>query len=541
MKVKNLLLAAACAACACACGTVSQTRQMESADNFTVSCEPSVLELRAGKIEAEFSIDFPKGYFAPSAVMVVTPVLVYEGSQRTGSAIIYQGSAVQANYKEIPLKGKVVREKVSFDYLPGMQQCSLELRPIVAFGQKSVTLPALKVAEGCRTLCLLADTEGVYDLKEADYQDTVRRSTEIELRYQVNSSEVGAGSGNSMIVRDAKEYVQEIEADPRSKVTGAHIVGYASPEGGEERNANLSQDRAESARAVWKGIFGSEAGLDLRSAGQDWEGLRASIEASDIYDKNLILRVLDMYTDPSVRESEMRNMSKLYSDLKAAIFPELRRSSIIVESEFCNYTLEELRARAREELFMMTEDELIHLANNLSDRDTRSFYYRLAAERFGSAAGYYNLAMLALGVKIDAVASSYLGRVQEDADVLNARGVIAMRAGKYDDALALFEKSGNRSAHLNSGTIYIMKGEYEAAAAALAGTGSFNEALALVLCGRADEVRLQGSDAREAYLLAVMAARKGDSAQASKWLEKACADVDFKASAAKDIEFSALR
>ena len=86
-----------------------------------------------------------------------------------------------------------------------------------------------------------------------------------------------------------------------------------------------------------------------------------------------------------------------------------------------------------------------------------------------------------------------------------------------------------------------MKGEYEAAAAALAGTGSFNEALALVLCGRADEVRLQGSDAREAYLLAVMAARKGDSAQASEWLEKACADVDFKASAAKDIEFSALR
>ena len=49
-----------------------------------------------------------------------------------------------------------------------------------------------------------------------------------------------------------------------------------------------------------------------------------------------------MYSDPNVREREIKNMSNVYSSLKTNILPQLRRARFITNVEYTNYTAEEL-------------------------------------------------------------------------------------------------------------------------------------------------------------------------------------------------------
>ena len=60
--------------------------------------------------------------------------------------------------------------------------------------------------------------------------------------------------------------------------------------------------------------------------GEDWNGFKRLMTASDIADKDLILRVLEMYSDKSKREEEIRNIAKTYSEIEDQILPSLRRS-----------------------------------------------------------------------------------------------------------------------------------------------------------------------------------------------------------------------
>ncbi len=49
-----------------------------------------------------------------------------------------------------------------------------------------------------------------------------------------------------------------------------------------------------------------------------------------------------MYSDPAVRESEIKNMSEVYTTLKKEVLPELRRARFIANVEYQNYTKDEL-------------------------------------------------------------------------------------------------------------------------------------------------------------------------------------------------------
>ena len=48
---------------------------------------------------------------------------------------------------------------------------------------------------------------------------------------------------------------------------------------------------------------------------EDWEGFKKAMEESNIRDKELILRVLAMYSDPEVREREIKNIASVFAVL----------------------------------------------------------------------------------------------------------------------------------------------------------------------------------------------------------------------------------
>ncbi|MBO4605350.1 MAG: OmpA family protein [Bacteroidales bacterium] len=543
MKATKIILAACVALAAIACS--SQKPVQNTAADLSITCEPHILEVVGGKVDAAITINFPAGYFKTNSMMVVTPVIVYADGQRTGTPYIYQGEQIKANYRVIPLKGGEHTLNVSFDFVPGMEQCVLQLQNKVTINGKSMDLPPVKVADGCIATYRLADFSGEFQPKPDGFEQITSYTTETSILFDVNSSQVKNNGQNKNALEVYKSYLRDLKNDSRYNVTSAEIVAYASPEGGVDLNDKLSEDRAKAAENTWaqmgKGLSDS---IKVSSVGQDWEGFKEAMANSDIEDKDLILRVLSMYSDPEVREQEIKNLSFIYEDIKKDVFPGLRRASFVVSAEHIGYSDEELKSMAENQLAMLSEAEILHLATISDNNENKKFYYRVTTERWGSNTGYYNLAALSLNENKIEVALAYLTHTDEgDPDVMNLLGVIEMRRGKYENAINLFEQSGTEDALKNIGTAKIALGDYTSAAEALAGTGSRNEALAFILDGQADKAAAASSDAtaRDSYIAAIAAARLGDAAGVKEHLAKAIEDPVYAEKAAKDAEFADYR
>lgn len=524
----------------------SRAEQMKLAENVKVSCTPEVLALVGDKIPAEITVTYPAKYFHPKATLEVTPVLVYEGGEQAARTFTYQGEKVKDNYTVVAYGGGTVKESVSFKYAKGVEKSYLELRSVAYYNGKPIEIPAIKVADGCNVTQMLATTGGEYEFKKDAYQDVIKESAEGQILYDYNSANVKNSQLRSNSVKELQAALEEIESDPRYTVTGTRVVAYASPEGGQEYNAKLSDKRAASAKKVWKKVTGGmEAdNLEIKSMGQDWEGFQEAVQKSDISDKELILRVLSMYSDPAVRESEIRNMSQVYTEINKNVFPELRRARFIADVDYQNFSEAELEELSRKAIDVLDEEALLRVAAKSDDPARKAELYKVAVKKFGSDRANFNLAVLALNDgKIDD-AAKYLGAVKDaDADVVNAKGVCELRKGNYDAAVKLFKQSGTTEAKANLGTVSLLEGKYSEAASELAGTGSHNTAVAYILAGQLDKASaaITCNCPRSNYLRAIIAARKGNASDVAKYLEIAKKNPALKARAEKDVEFANYR
>lgn len=550
MNINKLFAAATVILALAACNKNSAQQMADAASKVGVSCEPAVLTVINNAIPVSITVDYPAGYFAPESKLAVTPVIVYEGGEAAGPVFKYQGSGVRENNKEISTEGGSVVESFSIPYVEGMRKCYLELRSVATYKDKTIVLPSRKVADGVILTGNDFVAKGYYDYKEDGYQHTTVKTSEAQIHYDVNSSAVKSSEVNSGSFKEYKAQLAELAENDRAKIKDVKIISYASPEGGEERNAKLSNERSDAAKKAWASVskdLDGAAAPDVKSVGQDWEGFQEAVAKSDIEDKDLILRVLSMYNDPEVRESEIRNMSQIFTELKKEVLPELRRSRFVTEVEYENYTDAELQRLAdRKLLYLVDEPAVLRIAATSEDPERKELFYRAAAERYNSQVGRYDLAILKLDQGAHAVTEMHLQQLkdQNDPDVLNALGVVELRRGSFDKAAEFFEKSGNEAATKNLGIVALSKGDYVNAADKLKGAADINEAIANIMCGEYDtaEKAISKDDSAKAdYYRAVIAARRGKLKDAKKFLDSACEkEPALREKALKDIEFVAL-
>lgn len=544
MKKFTSFLALCAMVLAFASCSASRAEQMKLAEKVSVSSNPEVLALVGDKIPADITVTFPAKYFHPAAILEVTPVLVYEGGEQVGKTFKYQGEKVKDNYRVISSNvDNSVTEKVAFDYVPGVEKSYLELRSVAYYKNKTIEIPAIKVADGCNVTQLFASTEGEYSFKKDDYKEVISESAEGQVMYDYNSATIKRSELRSDSVKELQAALDEIASDPRYTVTGTRVVAYASPEGGQQYNAKLSDKRAESAKKAWDKVTGGMKTDDIqvKSMGQDWDGFKEAVQNSNIEDKELILRVLSMYSDPAVRESEIRNMSKVYTEINKNVFPELRRARFIADVNYKNFSDDELKELADKAVDVLDEEGLLRVASITSNADRKAELYKMAVSKFGSDRAQFNLAVLSLNAGKPDQAASLLKKVSKvDGDVNNALGVCELQKGNLDAAADFFRKAGTTEAKANLGTIDILKGNYDAAVKNLEGTGSHNLAVAYILTNQLDkaEKSITCKCARSNYLRAVIAARRGNSSDVEKYLAQT---GKMKEKAEKDVEFADFR
>ena len=526
----------------------SPKKMAEDAANVVVTCEPQVLEVVGGKIDAEVTVVCPADYFHPKAILEVTPVIVYEGGESAMEPFMYQGEKVQDNYKVIAKDGATVKERVSFDYVPGMEQSHLELRGVVKFKNKTYETPVIKVADGANTTYMLASKLAKVDYMPDAYKEIIEETEEAQIMYTINNSTVRNSELRKQEVKDWNAALEAIKSDERREITGTDIIAYASPDGPEDFNTTLAEKRANTADKAYEKITKKnpiDAPVNVQNVSEDWEGFQELVSASNIEDKDLILRVLSMYSDPAVREREIKNMSSVYKTLAKDILPQLRRARLIANIEFTNYSNEALIALINDNIDILDEEALLRAASITDELDGKATIYSQAIEKYNSERAQYNLAVVRYYQGDMKAAGKELAIVgnQECCFVKDFKGALALADGNCEEAAGLFKAANNQTSKENLAIIDIYSGDYAAALAKLEGTDNHNLKIVYILNDRLDDASkaITCECPYSAYLKAIIAARKGDAEAVKANLAKVESNDELAARAAKDIEFAQYR
>lgn len=550
-KIFNVfMIAAAGLFVATSCG--SPKKMAESADLVSVTCNPQVLEVVAGNIKADVSVTFPEDFFHPKAVVEAVPVLVYNGGEKALQPVMLQGEDVTENYQTVPEAGATISKTFEFPYIEGVEKSHLELRMTVLHKDKRIPFTApYKVADGANTTYMLVKTDGTLAYAPDAYQAVIPEQNEAQILYLINSATVRPSQLKTDEIKAFQDFLTALKSDERRELVSTDIVAYASPDGKEDFNAKLSERRAKTASDAFNKKINNkdiaiEANVKTTNVEEDWDGFQELVSNSSIEDKDLILRVLEMYSDPAVREREIKNMSQVYTVLKKDILPELRRARFIANVEFTNYSNDELIALVNDNIEILDEEALLRAGSLLEKAEQKVAVYQKAIEKFNSDRAKINLGVAYLTLNKNNEAANALAKVSDKSNAYynNAAGVVELRKGNNDAAAAAFKKSSLKEAQYNLAVVDILNGKYADAAAKLNGAGSFNEALSDILTddlAAASKVLGNAQCQCKNYLKAIIAARQGKADAAKAALEIASKNEALAKRAENDIEFAKIR
>ncbi len=551
-------------------------KMAKNQNDVQLTCTPEVLELNNGSVEADITLKFPAKYFNAKAVVKVTPVLVFEGGEVASTTQYFQGSKVQDNYTVIDAKsGDEYTIHASFPYDDRMEVSQLQLRAevkcpggkckeftlvnlntglipskdeaaiLAAGGAEADALKrtfGLVIAEGVNVLQAEINYAEAMKVMDSGYKNVTTEVTRANYMYAINSSNLSKEAKSSEELTAFQQKAAEQKDNDRIK-QNIYVNGYASPDGPEKFNDKLSAARSESGKKAAEKLL-EEVGLPLDAAsyGEDWEGFKELVAASDIEDKELILSVLNSYESSSEREEQIKNMSQVFSALKKDILPQLRRAQLVNSSDITGKTDDEMAALVRAGKFAELNDmEMLHIASTGKlTLDEKIAVLEAAATTYATAAAYNNLAIAyAEAGEVEKSAAMFDKAVKAGANSSEINNNLALVNIMSGDTAAAQAYSANATEETKA-LAAAAEGNYAAAQTELDG---YNAAVAATMNAdytAAKQYIANDKSAEADYLRAVIAVKQGDFATATAELKSAIAkDASYAERCKKDVNLRA--
>lgn len=525
-----------------------------SPDYFTTT--PQVLEAVGGKVPVTINGKFPEKYFNKKAVVEVTPVLRWDGGQVKGQPAVFQGEKVEGNNQAISYKvGGNYTMRASFDYVPEMAKSELYLEFKASKGSKTISIPAVKIADGViSTSELIGNTlRSANPASSADaFQRIIKEAQQANIMFLIQQANLRSSELNSADVKALKEQISAVYAAPNMQIDNLEISAYASPDGGVSLNTKLAEQReTNTTNYVNKELKKAkvDAALDAKYTAQDWEGFQELVSKSNIQDKELILRVLSMYKDPAQREQEIKNISSVYKTLADVILPQLRRSRLTLNYEIIGKSDSEISSLANSNPTALNIEELLYAATLTDNAATQEKIYTQVTKQFSNDyRAYNNLGKLAYQAGDMDKAESFFKKaagIKNAPEVNMNLGLISLLKGDKSAAESYFGRaSGTKELNESLGNLYVAQGQYDRAVNSFADTKTNSAALAQILAKDYNKANntLSGvakQDAYTDYLKAIVAARTNNSSVVISSLKNAVAkDPSLAKKAAADLEFA---
>jgi tetratricopeptide (TPR) repeat protein len=556
MKTKITLFSSLVAAAILAgCGGLGKMEKR--IEELGAKAEPEPLIVKGDKVALNVSGKYPPKYFHKKVVVEATPVLVYPGGESAFKMKGYQGESAAGNYEVIPYaNGKSFSYSDEIKFVSGMgNKGELQLRIKGSKGSKSQEFAPLKIGTGVIITPYLVQNDDKPIMGKDKFVRILPFSQNAQINYEYNSSVVRPGELKDQDILDLAKFIKDNATNERIQIKTSEVQAYASPEGEMTLNENLAKERAASANKVVadeykKNKINAPQGFYVDvPKGEDWDGFKKLMDESNIEDRNLIVRVLEMYPDPAKREQEMKNMAKTYQEVERTILPKLRRSMISLKYDKVGYSDDELKSLVKSNPDILTAEEILYAATLYTDLNEKLAIYkdaeRIHANDFRGAnnAGY----VLMLQNKLNDAETQFnkAWSIKNDPVVANNLGIVARQKGDRDKALNYLNQASGAGSEVNynKGIINIQNGDYGTAISNFGSENTFNKALAQVLNGDNSGAKstLDASKDESAfayYLRAIIGARTNSGSEVSSNLKKAVEkDSSLRNKALEDLEF----
>jgi tetratricopeptide (TPR) repeat protein len=524
---------------------------------YTVT--PSPLEMHADSVRVKIDVKFPEKGIKKKAYAEITPKLAGTSLK----TVTVQGEKATANGTVIQYKpGGTMTYTDVIAYKPEFEYTELMVTGKVFKGgkEKAGQFEDKEIAKGTIITPYLVNKDFKCIYAKDEFKRVNETTANAQINYLKGKHDVRATEMKDVDIVDLGKWLAAAQSNPKINIKSINITGFASPEGEVAFNDNLSTDRANSGKAATievakksKNEKASGEIYNLAGRGEDFDGFKVQLAKNTAIkqeDKDLILRVLQMYADPNQRETEMRNLGKSFTELDKNVFPLLRRAEVSVVYDLTGYSDEELKAISTSDPQKLTLEELLFTATLTEDLNEKGRLYREAEKKDPSdyrAANNVGVVLYNQG-KVAEAKSQFekANGLKDNAISKNNLGAVAGVSGDRKKAADLFGQAGGAGdeVNYNKGILAIQNGKYADAVSSFGGTASFNKALAQLLNGDAGASikTIDDSNDKESgqgyYLKAIAAARQSKLTDVVSNLKNAIGkDAAWKAKAAKDREF----
>ena len=527
-----------------------------TADNFEVV--PNPLETQTGMVPSTINGSFPEKFMKKKAVVTVIPELRYAGQATQGQSATFQGEKVLGNNQTISYRlGGRYTMRSTVPYNEDMQKSELWMTFKAYKGKKEIQIPAVKVADGVIATSELYKKTLLSDggcLAVDSFQRVRAQKQEANIKFLVNQANLRKSELKNNSVTEFVEMLKKINADREGfNLSNVEVQAYASPEGGFKFNDKLAGKRQDVSEKYVKDQLKKakmKADIDAHYTAQDWDGFQRLVQASNLQDKDVILRVLNMYKDPEEREQQIRNMSAAFRELADGILPELRRSRLIINYETIGRSDDQIQEQYNADAAKLSADELLYFASLQDTQADQEKVYKKTAELYDKDyRAYNNLATIALSKGDKAAAASYLAKAlaldTNSAESNANKGLMSLATGNMAEAEAAIAKGAtSETTAYAQGVLSLAKGNYAQAQQLFGDKKTNSAALAQLLAKDYDAAaktldKVENADAITDYLHAIVAARRGNKFAASSYLKEALQkDPSLKAYADNDLELA---
>jgi tetratricopeptide (TPR) repeat protein len=538
-------------------GTLAASCNLLKDLNYTVT--PSPLEMHGDSVRVKVDVTFPEKGIRKKASVEITPML---GSTALNSVTVL-GEKATGNGTTIQYKpGGVVSYEDVVAYKPEFEVTELTVSGrVMKGGAEKMITPSKKIADGTIITPYLVNKDFKVTTLKDNHQNVREDIYTAQINYLKGKSDLRKTEVEKEGWKNFEKWLSDAQNNPKIKIKSVSITGYASPEGEENKNNTLSTDRANTGKsatidlakqtnneALQKEIY------TLLGRGEDYEGFKVELEKSTMNqdEKQLVIRVLEMYKDPVQRETEMRNMAKTFTYLDEFVFPKLRRAEIKVVYETTGHSDETYQTIAKTTPEKLNVEELLYAASLIKDANEKALIYAACENLYPAdqrASNNLGALLFSQGKIAEAEAKfEKANSIKENSTTIGNLAAVAGSKGDFKKAKELLAKAdGSVESNYNNGIIAIVEGNYGAAISNFAENKTFNKALAQLLnkdfegAKATIDASQDNNSAQGFYLKAIIASRTDKADDAVSALKNAIAkDASFKAKAQKDREFLKL-
>lgn len=521
-------------------------------NNFNVT--PSPMETVGNQVPVTINGTFPEKWFHKNGIVTITPILKYGDQELAGTPYSFQGENISGNRTTISnSRGGNFTMSSTFPYQPEMISSELFLRFNGRIKNKQSLLPDLKVADGVIATSALADVRSTTPSVAPDgFQRIIKEAQEASIMFVIQQANLRQSELSKRDLADWKQRVEEAFNDPRQNIN-LEVSAYASPDGGLTLNEKLAAQREKNTSGYLEEELKKrniDTDVYARYTAEDWEGFRQLVSASDLQDKELILRVLEMYPDSETREREIKNISYVFEELATTILPQLRRSRIVANIEIVGKSDEEIMTAWNNTPKELSVEELLYASSLTDDEKVKERIYQYVTANFSNDyRGWNNIGTMFYKQGDYAKAAQAFNRAAQvnpsAAEVNMNKALLALMENKHDEANELLGRSAGASGLDEAMGVYSMlQGNYNQAADAYGNTVSNNAGLAHLLVMDYNKAKqtleaVEQPDATTAYLLAIIASRTNNFNEVVSNLRSAIGrDHTIAKKALKDLEFA---